>query len=203
MNNQILSIRKKLLVIVFISAFSISPMAEDNGVEIILNEKEQAILNSFEQKNQAESLIKLLQTLEKLSEYPTEAIDELIGKNPNHQVINRVVKRLKQSRELSNNSIDPLTFDSHKDNISDSGNSKKIQLTPVFAVVSSDNGITAGKVIFQHSSGTHIHAFEGRPFMVDGQQYQLLRVSAKKDSSGQFNISLKTPTSTQQYIWPR
>ena len=203
MNNQILSIRKKLLVIVFISAFSISPMAEDNGLEIILNEKEQAILNSFEQKNQAESLIKLLQTLEKLSEYPTEAIDELIGKNPNHQVINRVVKRLKQSKGLSNNSIDPLTFDSHKDNISDSGNSKKIQLTPVFAVASSDNGITTGKVIFQHSSGTHIHAFEGRPFIVDGGQYQLHRVSAKKDAKGQFNISLKTPTTIRHYIWPR
>ena len=103
MNNQILLIRKNLLVIVFISTFSISPMAEENGLEIILNEKEQAILNSFEQKNQAESLIKLLQTLEKLSEYPTEAIDELTGKNPNHQVINRVVKRLKQSKNQSNN----------------------------------------------------------------------------------------------------
>jgi hypothetical protein len=203
MNNQILLIRKNLLVFVFISIFSINSMAEDSGLEIILNEKEQAILNSFEQKNQAESLIKLLQTLEKLSEYPTEAIDELIGKNPNHQVINRVVKRLKQSKELSNNSIGPLTFDRHKDNISDSGNPKKIQLTPVFAVASSDNGITAGKVIFLHSSGTHIHAFEGRPFMVYGQEYQLLRVSAKKNSSDQFNIILKTPTSTQRHIWPR
>jgi hypothetical protein len=203
MNNQILSIQKNLLIIIFFSTFSIILMADNSGLEITLNEKEQAILNSFEQKNQAESLIKLLQTLEKLSEYPTEAIDELIGKNPNHQVINRVVKRLKQSRELSNNSIDPLTFDSHKDNISDSGNSKKIQLTPVFAVASSDNGITTGKVIFQHSSGTHIHAFEGRPFIVDGGQYQLHRVSAKKDAKGQFNISLKTPTSIRHYIWPR
>ena len=203
MNNQILSIQKNLLIIIFFSTFSIILMADNSGLEITLNEKEQAILNSFEQKNQAESLIKLLQTLEKLSEYPTEAIDELIGKNPNHQVINRVVKRLKQSRELSNNSIDPLTFDSHKDNISDSGNSKKIQLTPVFAVASSDNGITTGKVIFQHSSGTHIHAFEGRPFIVDGGQYQLHRVSAKKDAKGQFNISLKTPTTIRHYIWPR
>ena len=189
-----------LLIIILLSISLLSLNTQADGLEIKLNEKEQALLNSFEQKNQAESLIKLLQTLEKLSEYPTEAIDELTGKNPNHQVINRVIKRLKQAKDMSNNNMAPLNFDSHKDPNNGSENNP---LKPVFAVASSDNGITVGKVIFQNNSGTAVNALVGKPFTHDDKNYELVSVTPVEGSKGQFDIRLKTPTSIQQYIWPR
>lgn len=200
MNTQKTLNPKNLLVIFMLTMGSLTLKAQADGLEITLNEKEQALLNSLEQKNQAESLIKLLQTLEKLSEYPTEAIDELTGKNPNHQVINRVIKRLKQAKDMSNNSMVPLNFDSQKDPNNGSENNP---LKPVFAVAASDNGITVGKVIFQNNSGTAINALVGKPFIYADKSYELISVTPVEGNKGQFNIRLKTPTSMQQYIWPR
>ena len=178
-------------------------VAEPNGLELTLSKKEQSLLDSFEQKNQADSLIKLLETLEKLSDYPTEAIDELTGKNPNHQVINRVVKRLKQAKNKSTNSLESLNFDSQKNSLSDADKATQKLLIPVLATASSDNGITAGKVIFKNTDGVSIPAYEKQPFVYNGNNYELLSVTPIADSEGQFSILLKTPTSTQQYIWPR
>lgn len=202
MNSQNLLSPKTLAIIFILSICLQATKAQADGLEITLNEKEQALLNSLEQKNQANSLIKLLETLEKLSEYPTEAIDELTGKNPNHQVINRVVKRLKQAKEKSANNMTPLNFDSHKD-VTDGENPKNSQLIPVFVAVSSDNGITTGKVIFKNNAGTAISAQVGEAFIYMGEQYKLLSVSPIADVQGQFKISLKTPLSTQLFIWPR
>lgn len=200
MNTQKTLNPKSLLVIFMLTLGSLTLKAQADGLEITLNQKEQALLNALEQKNQAESLIKLLQTLEKLSEYPTEAIDELTGKNPNHQVINRVIKRLKKAKDMSSNNMASLNFDHHKDPNTASENNP---LKPVFAVASSDNGITAGKVIFQNSSGTAINALVGKPFTDADKSYELISVTPVAGSEGQFKIRLKTPTSVQQYIWPR
>ncbi|MDG1694564.1 MAG: hypothetical protein P8I13_06900 [Porticoccaceae bacterium] len=202
MNNQNLLSPQTLVIIFILSICLQATKAQADGLEITLNEKEQALLNSLEQKNQADSLIKLLETLEKLSDYPTEAIDELTGKNPNHQVINRVVKRLKKAKEKSVNGLAPLNFDSHKD-ATDGDTPKNSPLIPVFASASSDNGITTGKVIFKNNAGTAISSHVGEAFIYMGEQYKLLSVSPITDTQGQFNISLKTPTSTQIYIWPR
>jgi hypothetical protein len=90
MNNPNILNPKILIVILAMVISSEALKSEPIGLELTLSKKEQSLLDSFEQKNQADSLIKLLETLEKLSDYPTEAIDELTGKNPNHQVINRV-----------------------------------------------------------------------------------------------------------------
>jgi hypothetical protein len=203
MNNPNILNPKKLLVIIVIFFSSQVLIAEPNGLELTLSKKEQSLLDSFEQKNQADSLIKLLETLEKLSDYPTEAIDELTGKNPNHQVINRVVKRLKQAKDKSTNSLEPLNFDSQKNSLTDAGKAKQSQLIPVLATASSDNGISAGKVIFKNTEGVSIPAYEKQPFVYNGNNYELLSVTPIADSEGQFSILLKTPTSTQQYIWPR
>lgn len=202
MKNQNLLSPKTLILVIMLSISLQAIKIQADGLEITLNEKEQALLNSLEQKNQADSLIKLLETLEKLSEYPTEAIDELTGKNPNNQVINRVIKRLKQAKEKSANNLTPLNFDSHK-NTADGKNPKNSQLIPVFAAVSSDNGITTGKVIFKNNAGTAISAQVGEAFIYMGEQYKLLSVSPIADVQGQFKISLKTPLSTQLFIWPR
>jgi len=194
-------IKKRSLILFSLVTFcAINTKIQANGLDITLTEKEQTLLNSFEQKNQAESLIKLLETLEKLSEYPTEAIDELTGKNPNHQVINRVVKRLKHAKEKSKNTTSLFDLDNLQDS---SNNSNDSQLIPIFVVASSDNGITAGKVIFQNNSGAIISAFEGQPFIYAEKSYELLSVSQIVGSAGQFTILLKTPTSTEKYIWPR
>ena len=40
-------------------------------------------------------------------------------------------------------------------------------------------------------------------FVYNGNNYELLSVTPIADSEGQFSILLKTPTSTQKYIWPR
>jgi hypothetical protein len=202
MKNQNLLSPKTLILVIMLSISLQTIKVQADGLEITLNEKEQALLNSLEQKNQADSLIKLLETLEKLSEYPTEAIDELTGKNPNNKVINRVIKRLKQAKEKSANNMVPLNFDSHK-NAADGKNPKNSQLIPVFAAVSSDNGITTGKVIFKNNAGTAISAQVGEAFIYMGEQYKLLSVSPIADVQGQFKISLKTPLSTQLFIWPR
>ena len=203
MNNLNILNPKKLLAIIVICCSSQVLVAEPNGLELTLSKKEQSLLDSFEQKNQADSLIKLLETLEKLSDYPTEAIDELTGKNPNHQVINRVVKRLKQAKDKSTNSLEPLNFDSQKNSLTDAGKAKQSQLIPVLATASSDNGISAGKVIFKNTEGVSIPAYEKQPFVYNGNNYELLSVTPIADSEGQFSIMLKTPTSTQKYIWPR
>ena len=190
-----------MFIVIFFSSQVL--LAEPNGLELTLSKKEQSLLDSFEQKNQADSLIKLLETLEKLSDYPTEAIDELTGKNPNHQVINRVVKRLKQAKDKSTNSLEPLNFDSQKNSLTDAGKAKQSQLIPVLATAPSDNGISAGKVIFKNTEGVSIPAYEKQPFVYNGNNYELLSVTPIADSEGQFSIMLKTPTSTQKYIWPR
>ena len=203
MNNPNILNPKILIVILTMVISSEALKAEPNGLELTLSKKEQSLLDSFEQKNQADSLIKLLETLEKLSDYPTEAIDELTGKNPNHQVINRVVKRLKQAKDKSTNSLEPLNFDSQKNSLSDADRAKQSLLIPVLATVSSDNGITAGKVIFKNTEGVSIPAYEKQPFVYNGNNYELLSVTPIADSEGQFSILLKTPTSTQKYIWPR
>lgn len=203
MNNPNILNPKTLIMIIIIALSSQTLKAEPNGLELTLNKKEQSLLDSFEQKNQADSLIELLETLEKLSDYPTEAIDELTGKNPNHQVINRVIKRLKQAKEKSTNSLEPLNFDSQKDSMTDADKANLSLLIPVLATASSDNGITAGKVIFKNTAGASIPAYEKQPFTYDGNNYELLSVSPIDGSKGQFSILLKTPTSTQEYIWPR
>jgi hypothetical protein len=203
MNNPNILNPKILIVILAMVISSEALKAEPNGLELTLSKKEQSLLDSFEQKNQADSLIKLLETLEKLSDYPTEAIDELTGKNPNHQVINRVVKRLKQAKDKSTNSLEPLNFDSQKNSLSDADKATQKLLIPVLATASSDNGITAGKVIFKNTDGVSIPAYEKQPFVYNGNNYELLSVTPIADSEGQFSILLKTPTSTQQYIWPR
>lgn len=203
MNNLNILNPKKLLIIFAICFSSQILLAEPNGLELTLSKKEQSLLDSFEQKNQADSLIKLLETLEKLSDYPTEAIDELTGKNPNHQVINRVVKRLKQAKNKSTNSLEPLNFDSQKNSLSDADKATQKLLIPVLATASSNNGITAGKVIFKNTDGVSIPAYEKQPFVYNGNNYELLSVTPIADSEGQFSILLKTPTSNQKYIWPR
>lgn len=198
------TLNPKILILILVMVISSEAVkAEPNGLELTLSKKEQSLLDSFEQKNQADSLIKLLETLEKLSDYPTEAIDELTGKNPNHQVINRVVKRLKQAKEKSTNSLEPLNFDSQKNSITDADKAKQSLLIPVLATASSDNGITAGKVIFKNADGVSIPAYEKQPFVYNGNNYELHSVTPIADSEGQFSILLKTPTSTQEYIWPR
>ncbi|MDG2018022.1 MAG: hypothetical protein P8J25_01080 [Porticoccaceae bacterium] len=203
MNSQKYLIRNNLVVILLLSTFSHTPMAQDNGLEVTLNAKEQALLNSYEQKKQAESLIKLMDSLQKLSGYPTEAINELTSNDPNHQLIHRVVKHLKQAKDKSINTMEPLNFGSQANNKTDSDNHRNSQLIPVFATASSDNGITAGKVIFKNTAGVSIPALEGQPFIYNGKPYKLLSVSPVAGNKGQFSIQLKTPTSTQQYIWPR
>lgn len=203
MNNPIILNLKTLIVIFLITFSSQALKAEPNGLELTLNKKEQSLLDSFEQKNQADSLIKLLETLEKLSDYPTEAIDELTGKNPNHQVINRVVKRLKQAKEKSTNSLESPNFDSQKNSLTDTDKNQQRLLIPVLATASSDNGISTGKVIFKNTEGVSVPAYEKQPFFYNGKNYELLSVSPIAGSEGQFSILLKTPTSTQQYIWPR
>jgi hypothetical protein len=153
MNNPSVTNLKTLIVLFIITLNSQTVKAEPNGLELTLSKKEQSLLDSLEQKSQADSLIKLLETLEKLSDYPTEAIDELTGKNPNHQVINRVVKRLKQAKDKSTNSLEPLNFDSQKNSLTDADKAKQSLLIPVLATASSDNGITTGKVIFKNTEG--------------------------------------------------
>ena len=201
-NSNILN-PKTLIVMLLMAISSETLKAESSGLELTLSKKEQSLLDSFEQKNQAESLIKLLETLEKLSEYPTEAIDELTGKNPNHQVINRVIKRLKQAKDKSTSSLEPLNFDSQKNSLTDADKAKQSLLIPVLVTASSNNGITAGKVIFKNTEGVSIPAYEKQPFIYNGNNYELLSVSPIAGSKNQFRILLKTPTSTQQYIWPR
>jgi len=203
MNNPSVTNLKTLIVLFIITLNSQTVKAEPNGLELTLSKKEQSLIDSFEQKSQADSLIKLLETLEKLSDYPTEAIDELTGKNPNHQVINRVVKRLKQAKDKSTNSLEPLNFDSQKNSLTDADKAKQSLLIPVLATASSDNGITTGKVIFKNTEGISIPAYENQPFVYNGNNYELLSVSPIAGSEGQFSILLKTPTSTQKYIWPR
>lgn len=203
MNNLHILDPKILIAIIVIAISSQTLNAESNGLELSLTEKEQSLLDSFEQKNQAESLIKLLETLEKLSDYPTEAIDELTGKNPNHQIINRVIKRLKQAKDKSTNSLEPLNFESQKDSLTDADKAKQNLLIPVLATASSDNGITAGKVIFKNSEGVSIPAYEKQPFAYNGNNFELLSITPITGSKGKFKIRLKTPTSIQEYIWPR
>ena len=203
MNNPSVPNPKTLMVVFIIALSSQTLKAEPNGLELTLNKKEQSLLDSFEQKSQADSLIKLLETLEKLSDYPTEAIDELTGKNPNHQVINRVVKRLKNAKEKSTNSLEPLNFDSQKNSLTDADKNQQSLLIPVLATASSDNGISAGKVIFKNTEGISIPAYENRPFVYNGNNYELMSVSPIAGKEGQFSILLKTPISTQKYIWPR
>jgi hypothetical protein len=203
MNNPSVTNLKTLIVLFIITLNSQTVKAEPNGLELSLSKKEQSLLDSLEQKSQADSLIKLLETLEKLSDYPTEAIDELTGKNPNHQVINRVVKRLKQAKDKSTNSLEPLNFDSQKNSLTDADKAKQSLLIPVLATASSDNGITTGKVIFKNTEGVSVAAYEKQPFSYNGNNYELLSVSSIAGSEGQFSILLKTPSSTHEYIWPR
>ena len=114
-----------------------------------------------------------------------------------------MVKRLKQAKDKSTNRLEPLNFDSQKNSLTDAGKAKQSQLIPVLATASSDNGISAGKVIFKNTKGVSIPAFEKQPFVYNGNNYELLSVTPIPDSEGQFSIMLKTPTTTQQYIWPR
>ncbi len=114
-----------------------------------------------------------------------------------------MVKRLKQAKEKSTNSLEPLNFDTQKDSLTNAGKSEQSLLIPVLATASSDNGITAGKVIFKNTEGVSIQAYEKKPFTYEGNNYELLSVSPIAGSEGQFSIQLKTPISTQHYIWPR
>lgn len=97
MNNRLNLTINALLPTLFTLAMAGTIQAD--GLDITLNEKEQALLNSVEQKQQAESLINLMNTIERLTNYPEDAIDELTGDGPNHQILKRVIRSLKDANE--------------------------------------------------------------------------------------------------------
>lgn len=196
------------------------------GLNILLNEKEQTLLNTMEQKHQAESLINLMNTVEKLANYPEGAIGELLGDSPNQQVLKRIIRSLKtedietreaaskQSQQQNNllsapptNQIkNPLATQQPAMTDSQLKETKPTieKLIPVFAVAQNSHGITEGKVIFQSTvNHTMISVSEGDSFSHQGHKYQLLSVRPQPSQNGRFTISLKTPSTTKHHNWPR
>ena len=104
MKNGFNSIMKALFLITF--SLSMAVKVQADGLNITLNEKEQALLNSVQQKQQAESLINLMNTIERLANYPEDAIDELTGDGPNHQILKRVIRSLKEAKEQKANAVE-------------------------------------------------------------------------------------------------
>lgn len=183
----------------------------EQGLKILLNAKEQTLLNTMEQKHQAQSLINLMDTVKKLTTYPQDIINQLLGDSPNQQVLKQIIRSLKveeekyRAQEEQYRTSDTVPHAQTQQRPRLKATKPAIQqLTPVFAVVKSNNGITEGRVIFRTSiKGTIISVSEGDLFTHQSQEYQLLSVKQQPSQNGRFAISLKTPSKTSHYNWPR
>lgn len=204
-----------LLLTVYISAFSIE--LEASELNTALTDREQQLLNSAEQKRQATELIEMMQALEKLIDYPDGAIDELTGNGPSQQSLKRAIRALKKARhekeqlaEFEKNKQSQFTQQSSCNHTAQ-GTVKAIHsqsLKPILAIADQSNRNIKGKVIFQSTTGEAISVYEGQSFNYNGGAYQLISVEpagqhiSTDSKSGAFKISLKTPDSLKQYLWP-
>jgi hypothetical protein len=211
----------------------VTPIAMQ-GLDILLNEKEQSLFNAMEQRHQAESLINLMNTFKRLADYPEEAINQLLGDGPNQQVLKGVIRSLKAEEQAKKNATlaarqpqkdcPPPAPQNKQAQVQQPQPPQKVvqqpkapkiakpkkvkppteKLIPVFAVAKSSNGVTEGKVIFRTSvKGNVIPVSEGHQFSHHNQQYQLLAVRPHPSANGKFRISLKTPSKTKHYSWPK
>lgn len=196
-------------------------------LDIVLEEKEQQLVTTAEQQHQAQNIIDMMKTLEKLIDYPDAAIEELTGNSASHQSLKRVIRALKDAKQkkledtmekklenameqklkeanCNNNSIPTASLDA----ASSKRDVRAVQLKPIFAIAEQTNNGAQNKVIFHSDKAGAISVYEGQSFKYDGKPYQLLSVRAMKSSgnsdfkSSGFSISLKTPDKVEQYYWP-
>lgn len=211
----VLATLKCVLLTVFVSVFSIE--LEASELNTALTDREQQLLNSAEQKRQAAELIEMMQTLEKLIDYPDGAIDELTGDGASHQSLKRAIRALKKARHEKEQLAE---FEKNQQSQSSQQSScnhtaqrtaKAVHsqsLKPILAIADQSNRNIKGKVIFQSAIGEAISVYEGQSFKYNGGTYQLISVEptehhfSNNSKSEAFRISLKTPVSLKHYLWP-
>lgn len=196
-------------------------------LDIVLAEKEQQLVTTAEQQHQAQNIIDMMKTLEKLIDYPDAAIEELTSNSASHQSLKRVIRALKDDRQrkLEEAKEKKLQEDMAKRREEASRNNqpvstlsvkaadvkkdvRTVQLKPIFARAEQTNNGAQNKVVFHSDKAGVISVYEGQSFKYDGISYQLLSVRATKNSgnsefkNSEFMISLKTPNEIKEYLWP-
>ena len=185
------------------------PHASD--LDIVLSEKEQQLVTNAEQQRQAENMIDMMKTLEKLTDYPDAAIEELTDNSASHQSLKKVIRALKDAKQKSTQEVNcnekPLYKPSFNEAVAKK-NVKTVQLKPIFARAEHTADGARNKVIFHSDNTGTITVYEGQSFKFEGKSYQLLSVQPTRNSgssefkSSEFKISLKTPDAIKQYFWP-
>jgi len=196
-------------------------------LDVVLEEKEQQLVTAAEQQRQAQNMIDMMETLEKLIDYPDAAIEELTSNSASHQSLKRVIRALKDDRQkkLEEAKEKKLQEDMAKKRQEANRNKqpvstlpvkaadfkkdpRTVQFKPIFARAEGTDGSAQNKVIFHSEKSGAISVYEGQSFKYDGESYQLISVQPTKNSgnsefkSSEFKISLKTPNEIKQYLWP-
>lgn len=201
---------KCVLVAVLVSVVPLELEASELNAE--LTEREQQLLNRAEQKRQALELINMIQTLEKLIDYPDEVINELTGNTASHESLKRAIRALKTAREdekkqLESGRAQQSQVEQHNHSQISKQTDSQV-LRPILAIFEQKNESVASQVIFKTPIGESISLYEGQSFSYNGDFYQLLSVkpTSRNDSSNSktsvFKISLKTSNRIDHYYWP-
>lgn len=201
---------KCVLVAVLVSVVPLELEASELNAE--LTEREQQLLNRAEQKRQALELINMIQTLEKLIDYPDEVINELTGNTASHESLKRAIRALKTAREdekkqLESGRAQQSQVEQHNHSQISKQTDSQV-LRPILAIFEQKNESVASQVIFKTPIGESISLYEGQSFSYNGDLYQLLSVkpTSRNDSSNSktsvFKISLKTSNRIDHYYWP-
>ena len=201
---------KCVLFAVLVSVVPLELEASELNAE--LTEREQQLLNRAEQKRQALELINMMQTLEKLIDYPDEVINELTGNTASHESLKRAIRALKTAREdekkqLESDKAQQSQVEQHNHSQISKQTDSQV-LRPILAIFEQRNESVASQVIFKTPIGESISLYEGQSFSYNGDSYQLLSVkpTSRNDSSNSktsvFKISLKTSNRIDHYYWP-
>lgn len=203
---------KCILLTIFLSVLSLE--LEASELNAALMDREQQLLNSAEQKRQAVELIEMMQTLEKLIDYPDEAINELTGNSASHESLKRAIRALKKAKEnqdeqaeLKKTQQSQTGHSKRNFNHTMSADDSKL-FKPILAIAEPNNGSIQSKVIFQPPHGESFSVYKGQSFSYRGVAYKLVSVSPINDGNSSdsgnraFKITLKTPSALKHYYWP-
>lgn len=206
----VLATLKCILLAVLVSVVPLELEASELNAE--LTEREQQLLNRAEQKRQALELINMMQTLEKLIDYPDEVINELTGNTASHESLRRAIRALKTAREDEKKQLESdkaqQSQQQHHNHSQISKRTDSQVLRPILAIFEQKNESVGSQVIFKTPIGESISLYEGQSFSYNGEFYQLLSVkpTSRNDSSNSktsvFKISLKTSNRIDHYYWP-
>lgn len=208
----VLATLKCLMLAVLVSVVPLELEASELNTE--LTEREQQLLNRAEQKRQALELINMMQTLEKLIDYPDEVINELTGNTASQESLKRAIRALKKAREDEKKQLESAKAQQsqvghpNQNPLQISKQTDSQVLKPILAISEQINGSVASQVIFKTPIGESISLHEGQSFSYNGESFKLLSVkpTSRNDSTNSktsvFKISLKTSNRIDHYFWP-